>query len=1041
VDNIDNAAPAVGLPAPMGGPPQPPAHIDLPPAPVTPANTAAQAPTTVVVSDPNTGELWNLPAAKLEEALQMGYHQADAAAVDSYDKEHKHGTLGQQAVTAVEGVAHGLAGPLATAAESGLSAMGVPGLSPEEQVARAEVNPWTHGIGEAVGLVGPALATGGASVAARAGVAGAGKAAAALGAAEAFSQAGVMAKVGAAGAKALGLAEPVGTVAKIGSSTVKMALENMVYQGGDETSKLIQGNPDASAGMHIIESGFVGAAFGGTFGAVPPLWNAVGGQKVNNLLHAISERLGGRDGLLLEPGIKEAIAKYESMSGAKLSPEARVALSDDPALQAHLTTLTHRQGNASSAEAKAALAKDYAAFDDFVARQLGHDSVPTVLEHSASEAGKQAQYELKTVIENDFAPARAHYEQADAMAHEEVLPSRAAKAGDYGARIDSISQQINELSAKTSTAQIEGRVEEAVANTAKAEDLASQRLKLKQSAASNGTSDAFEEALSARAVEENWVAGGSNDKFSHEIMTQVRNAKNIGNLQDVRETLWGIAQRNGASSDAVRAVRETLDSQTDKLLAYHLGQKEGAEAAGHFAEARRLFRSAAQPAQDLADVLGINVRKISALPKLIEQMPPETLLSRLQAKAKGRLDVLSTLDSKYPEASKIIKKYVTEDILFKAASQKSGSFAGNVIKQLNKIAVEHPEFRNWIVSGKGLEAIKAVETILAKGGKNIKNFSNTAPVSDLLGAGVPGAAVALGGMLTGHHPVASTLTGLFVKPLAKDAPDAIKHALIRFLGSDTPPNATAFKAAVDYLNSVAKGEAALTKAVKNVFKAGVAVVPASMMPSEADRNRLSKQLTAMREDPTKLMQPNFGAPDSDKPDTFGGFLGHYLPDHVASMGMLSANAINIANSMLPQNAQQAPMDTKQPLSAAQKGDYNKLLNAIQQPLAVLPQVQNGNILPQEVAIFKSLYPQLHIKMSEQMMSEIVRLKQRGETLAYNTRMGLSVFMGQAMDSTLTPAGILGAQPAPKPPAPPKAGGGIKGESWGAPARPVSDRLK
>ncbi len=71
------------------------------------------------------------------------------------DDSEKYGSPGQQIAAGLEGIAKGVAGPLAPAAEL---ATGI--TTPEAIRGRAEANPWTHGLGEAAGFAGSALIPG-----------------------------------------------------------------------------------------------------------------------------------------------------------------------------------------------------------------------------------------------------------------------------------------------------------------------------------------------------------------------------------------------------------------------------------------------------------------------------------------------------------------------------------------------------------------------------------------------------------------------------------------------------------------------------------------------------------------------------------------------------------------------------------------------------------------------------------------------------------------------------------------------------------------
>lgn len=197
-----------------------------------------------------------------------------AGALPSFDSlqddSEKYGTVGQQIGTVAEGVAKGIAGPLATAAELGLSKLGVPGLSAEEQAGRAEANPWAHGISEAAGLVGGSLIPG-------------------LGE---YS-------LGARAAEAAGAASEAANLGKIGSAALKGVVEGGIFQGSDEMSKAMlgQGDPEApvaSALAHMggaaLLGGGLGTVVGGASAGLKKLADSEMGQKAGQLMEDFGNR-------------------------------------------------------------------------------------------------------------------------------------------------------------------------------------------------------------------------------------------------------------------------------------------------------------------------------------------------------------------------------------------------------------------------------------------------------------------------------------------------------------------------------------------------------------------------------------------------------------------------------------------------------------------------------------------------------------------------------------------------------------------------------
>lgn len=162
---------------------------------------------------------------------------------------------GQQMLTAMEGAAQGVAGPLAPLMEEGLSKLGVPGISPDEIAAREATNPIIHGGAKTAALIG-SFATG-------------------------VGEAGLAVKGAANVAKALNLG-------KMGSGIVAGALSSGLIQGGDELTKALlgQGDPNEGVAAHLVNVG--GASLLGGFGA-----GLVSGVQAAKLGTKLTSFLGG----------------------------------------------------------------------------------------------------------------------------------------------------------------------------------------------------------------------------------------------------------------------------------------------------------------------------------------------------------------------------------------------------------------------------------------------------------------------------------------------------------------------------------------------------------------------------------------------------------------------------------------------------------------------------------------------------------------------------------------------------------------------------
>ena len=168
----------------------------------------------------------------LESSTPVAQSSMVGQEVPPEDQPTDYTTPGQQLKTVAEGLGQGIAGPLATLAETKLM-----GVDPKDIAARQEANPIEHGVSQAVALAG-SMMTG-------------------------IGEAGVLAKV----------VPEVEAFGKLGSAIFKGAIESGLYQGGDEVTKgmLGQGDPEApvsSALAHMGAAALLGGVGSGVFNVI-----------------------------------------------------------------------------------------------------------------------------------------------------------------------------------------------------------------------------------------------------------------------------------------------------------------------------------------------------------------------------------------------------------------------------------------------------------------------------------------------------------------------------------------------------------------------------------------------------------------------------------------------------------------------------------------------------------------------------------------------------------------------------------------------------
>lgn len=232
------------------------------------------------------------------------------------------------------------------------------------------------------------------------------------------------------------------------------------------------------------------------------------------------------------------------------------------------------------------------------------------------------------------------------------------------------------------------------------------------------------------------------------------------------------------------------------------------------------------------------------------------------------------------------------------------------------------------------------------------------------------------------------------------------HALGPFFSSVLPALAKplmsiashpqAFKEVSEYGASVAKGERLLNKGIRNVFEEDKDVIPSSQMPTDKDTAKLDKILNGLRVNANALLN-------------MGGNMGHYLPNHMAPMTAMASNTAQFLNSQRPQTTPNMPLDSHIKAAPYQANDYNRLLKLAQQPLMALDMMKKGTLNHHDVQAIQTMYPQLYSKMVQKLTSEMVAHKEKNKLIPYKTRLGMSLFMGQPLDTTMTQPSIFATQ--------------------------------
>ena len=213
----------------------------------------APAPESFPAIHPETGALVEIPAAYVQQAIQQGFTAPSPEQAQFWAAKKHYGAPGQQAITALEGVGRGIAGPAFD-----LTAQGLGLTSPAEQLGRKEENPKIETTGQVGGFIIPTIATLGASapeqVAVRSGlrsVAGA-------------TLPGLAERAGAAVARAV-TGEGTGLLARAAPTAANLATQGAIISAADVGTQAALEDPKLtaqSAAVHIVGGAMMGGALG-----------------------------------------------------------------------------------------------------------------------------------------------------------------------------------------------------------------------------------------------------------------------------------------------------------------------------------------------------------------------------------------------------------------------------------------------------------------------------------------------------------------------------------------------------------------------------------------------------------------------------------------------------------------------------------------------------------------------------------------------------------------------------------------------------------
>lgn len=134
------------------------------------------------------------------------------------------------------------------------------------------------------------------------------------------------------------------------------------------------------------------------------------------------------------------------------------------------------------------------------------------------------------------------------------------------------------------------------------------------------------------------------------------------------------------------------------------------------------------------------------------------------------------------------------------------------------------------------------------------------------------------------------------------------------------------------------------------------------------------------------------------------------PKTMAAVQQTATRGLQFLQSKIPPTPQTSPFE--EPLDPPEQSlaTFERYYQSVHDPLVILDQLKSGMVQQETVETLRNVYPQLYTELQQHVVEQLGTVKDKGK-IPYQTRMTLSQFMGQPLDSSLTPQAMQMAQAA------------------------------
>lgn len=738
-----------------------------------------------------------------------------------------------------------------------------------------------------------------------------------------------------------------GIAARVAGAAISSAVENTAFQVSDEVSKLIKEDPNQS-----IESAAMSIGLSGLIGA------GVGGGAKGTM-----ELWKAGPGKQLESLM--SIIKRKNAGG---TPVDTLGLDIPPEIQAVI-----------GSNPKAAQAFQ-------------------VLMESNSKAGANLQETVKQFKKNisEASGTTLGFEAAELDALENL--SKAKLGSDVSNKlVNTLKQTVEPIAEQYD--RIRGQFKNAVVGQEERAEISSKLLNLiQESGLHQGINEDALKLVNKVISKIEAPASAAVSIIKGEGMDMLRQIKPVkqapditaDELQKIAKQVYDVSPFGHPNYAVGKQIRGILDDALENSLTRN-AEKVGLETLENLKNANANYKQFKEVIEQLNDRLHmgrIAETGIKGFVSSIEKMNPEDIASRLSLRKDFKLQQL--LEATFPDVAAQVRKNELAEVVKR--SLKDGIIDPNKLQ--NNISKLEPELRDYLINPQVKGELTALHDMLSS--LPIKmNTSGTAKTLDALWRRMPESGTAVVAGLMGHNPIAGWLLGAAGKYLGSELPDSARLAVLRFLGSEKSFNSAGLKSFTNTVDAIYKSEAMLSKGTKAIL--GLGPLPVIKNISDGEREKLKKQVDEFAAKPDSWF-------DDVSP------LQYYAEDLQGGAVQTAATAVQYLASLRPNTEPQGPLDSPLKASKTAEAAYNNALNIANNPAIVLKRLSDGLLTLQDIQHLSKLYPALYAKMQTKLMDQIVEAKHAKKNIPYKTKLGLSMFMGQPLDSSMQPMAIQANQP-------------------------------